>query len=190
MVGTKLIDKLKSEIDHYIGLPYMINIIRDGKIIKERVLGGKGNWKDIQKETQKIAKQEKINLTKLTHQQIYNFQKKHKIGIDCSGLTCQLLIFLGKLTHKKVNLNVRRTPAELLTSSPLSYKIDNFQEIKTGDLVRQKNGHHLLFIIEKNGNKISYVDSSFWGRGVRYGEFDLTDQTFDNQGVYRLFFLD
>ncbi|MFA5749650.1 MAG: hypothetical protein WC895_00300 [Candidatus Shapirobacteria bacterium] len=187
MVGSKLI-KLKSEIDHYLGLPYMTNIFRDGKIIKEKVLGGKGNWKDIQKSTQKIAKQENINLKKITKKQLYNFQKKHKIGIDCSGLVCQLLIFYGRLISKKVDLIIRKTSADMLTSSLFSKKIEDFKDIQTGDLVRQKNGHHVLFIVEKNGTKISYVDSSFWGRGVKYGEFYLTDQSFENQGIYRLFF--
>jgi hypothetical protein len=76
MAGIKLIDKLRQESDHYLGLPYMINILRDGKIIKERFLGGKGNWKDIDKEMKRLAKIEKINLAKLTPQQIYNFQKR------------------------------------------------------------------------------------------------------------------
>jgi len=190
MVGTKLINKVRTEIDHYIGLPYMINIIRDGKIIKERVLGGKGSWKEIQKETEKVAKYEKINLKKLNQQQLYNFQKKHKIGIDCSGLACQLLVFLAKESRKKTNINIRKTSANMLTSLPLSHRVEDNQNIQTGDLVRQKNGHHLLFVIEKNGNQIKYVDSSFWGRGVRYGEFDINDQTFDNQGIYRLFLFD
>lgn len=190
MVRTKLVEKLKKEIDRYVGLPYMTNIIRDGKIIKERVLGGKGNWQEIQKESKKIAKIERIDLSKLNGQKLYNFQKKHKIGIDCSGLASQLLIFLGKIQHKKINLNVRKTSANMLTSSPLSKKINDYQQIQTGDLVRQKNGHHLLFIVEKKGNKIFYVDSSFWGRGVRYGEADLNNQSFDNQGIYRLLLLD
>lgn len=182
MVGTKL----EQEINNYLNLPYMINILRDGKVVKERVLGGKGNWKDIKKETQKIAKKEKVNLQKLTPKQLYNFQKKHKIGIDCSGLASQLLIYYGKLLGRKITLNPRKTSADMLTSTPLSQKVENFQDIQPGDLVRQKNGHHVLFIVEKDGNKISYVDSSFYGRGVKYGQADLTDPSFDNQGIYRL----
>jgi len=187
MVGPKL-KKLKQEIDNYIGLPYMTNIIRNGKIIKERVLGGKGHWKDIKKETKKIAASQNLNLKKLTPKQLYQFQKKHKIGIDCSGLATQLLIFYGRILGKKVNLNPRKTSADMLTSTPLATKITDDSLIQTGDLIRQKNGHHVLFIIEKNGKTINYVDSSFWGRGVKYGQFDITDPTFDNQGIYRLLF--
>ncbi len=187
MVGTKL-KKITQEIDNYLDLPYMTNIIRDGKVVKERVLGGKGYWKDIKKETQKIAASQKINLKKLTSKQLYQFQKKHKIGIDCSGLATQLLIFYGRILGKKVNLNPRKTSADMLTSTPLATKITDDSLIQTGDLIRQKNGHHVLFIIEKNGKTINYVDSSFWGRGVKYGQFDITDPTFDNQGIYRLLF--
>lgn len=164
----------------------MINIIRDGRIIKERFMGAKGHWKDIEKETKRLAKQNKIDLNKLSTQRLYNFQKKHKIGIDCSGLVTQLLTYYGKLMGKKISLNPRKTSANMLTSEPLSTKIDDIDDIQTGDLIRQKNGHHVLFIIEKKGKIVDYVDSSFWGRGVKYGQIDLTDPTFDNQGVYRL----
>ena len=185
MVRTKL-DQLKQEIEHYIDLPYMINIIRDGKIIKPRFMGAKGHWKDIDKETKRLAKENHIDLKKLSSQRLYNFQKKHKIGIDCSGLASQLLIYYGKLSGKKIAINPRHTSAEMLTSEPLSTKIDDPDNIRTGDLIRQKNGHHVLFIIEKKGKTIDYVDSSFWGRGVKYGQVDLADPMFDNQGIYRL----
>ena len=56
MVRPKLTEKLKQEADHYLNLPYMINVLRDGKVIKERFLVGKGNWKEIQKETKRLAK--------------------------------------------------------------------------------------------------------------------------------------
>ncbi len=185
MVRTKL-DQLKQEINHYIDLPYMINIIRHRRVVKERFLGAKGHWKEIQKETQRLAKENKINFKQLPAKRLYNFQKKHKIGIDCSGLVSQLLIYYGKLLGRKITLNPRKTSADMLTSEPLSVKIKDINEIQTGDLIRQKNGHHVLFIVEKNGKVIDYVNSSFWGRGVKYGQVDLTDPTFDNQGIYRL----
>lgn len=185
MVRTKL-DQLKQEIEHYVGLPYMINIIRDGRIIKERFFGAKGHWKDIEKETKRLAKENKIDLNKLSPQRLYNFQKKHKIGIDCSGLATQLLIFYGQILGKKISLNPRKTSADMLTSETLSTKIDDIDNVQTGDLIRQKNGHHVLFVIEKKGKTIDYIDSSFWGRGVKYGQTDLTDPMFDNQGIYRL----
>lgn len=179
MVGNKL-TQFKKEIEHYIGLPYSKNILKDGKIIKEQFLGGKGNCRQIATETIRLAQKQKIDLLKLTNQEFYNFQKKNHLGIDCSGLVCQLLNF-----YFETNLNPRKNSANMLTSAPLSKKIKE-EDIKTGDLVRQKNGHHVLFIIEKQGNIIKYVDSSRENRGVKYGQFDLQDKTFKHLGFYRL----
>lgn len=179
MVRIKL-NSLKQEIEHYIGLPYSKNIIKDGKIIKEQFLGGKGNCRQIATETIRLAQKQKINLIQLNNKEFYNFQKKNHIGIDCSGLACQLLNF-----YFNSDLNPRKTSANMLTSNPISKEIKP-NEIKTGDLVRQKNGHHVLFIINKQDNIINYVDSSFSGRGVKYGQADLTDKSFIHQGFFRI----
>ncbi len=181
MVRTKLED-LRQEILKYIGVPYHINIPK--LISKENVLVGKGNAKEIALKTIEIANQNNIKLLELSPQQIYNLQKKNNIGIDCSGLVCHLLNF-----YFGTKLDVRKTSADMLTSTPLSQKI-NFSDIKTADLIRQKNGHHVLFVIEKIGNKVIYVDSSRNKRGVRYGEFEINDKNFKSNGAYRLFLLD
>ncbi|MFA6185151.1 MAG: hypothetical protein WCT51_02305 [Candidatus Shapirobacteria bacterium] len=178
MVRTKL--ELQQEIEKYIGLPYSKNILKDDKIIKEQFLGGKGNCRQIATETIRLAQKQKIDLIQLNNQEFYNFQKKNHIGIDCSGLACQLLNF-----YFNSELNPRQTSANILTSTPISKEIKP-NEIKTGDLIRQKNGHHVLFIIDKQGNTINYVDSSFSGRGVRYGTADLTNKSFIHQGFFRL----
>lgn len=180
MARTKL-EFLRLEISKYIGLPYHTNIPKINS--SESALVGKGNAKEIALKTIEFANAENIKLIDLNPQQIYNFQKKHKIGIDCSGLACHLLNF-----YFETKLNVRRTSADMLTSLPLSKRIDA-QNIKTADLIRQKNGKHLLFVVEKLDNQIIYVDSSRDGRGVRYGEFDLTDKNFKYNGIYRLFLL-
>jgi len=177
MVRTKL-EELRQEILKYIGIPYHTNI---PKIISpDNALVGKGNAKEIALKTIELANLENIKIVNLTPQQIYNFQKKHHLGIDCSGLVCHLLNF-----YFKTNLNVRQTSADMLTSAPISQKI-NIKEIKTADLIRQKNGHHLLFVIEKIGNKVIYVDSSRDKRGVRYDEFNITDKNFKHNGAFRI----
>lgn len=189
MVRIELITKLQQEINKYIGIPYWKNTIKDGKIIKSGFMGGKGSAKEIALKTVELANLQKIKLLNLSEKQIYNFQKKNKIGIDCSGLVSQLIIFYGSLLNKKIDLNPYKTSADMLTSHPLAKKITN-SNIQTGDLIRQKNGHHVLFIIQKNGNIVDYVDSSREGRGVKYGQADITNKNFDNQGIYRLFFFD
>jgi len=178
MVGDKL-TVLKNEIVHYIGIPYFSNV---GKYKNngDNVLVGKGTAKEIALTTIEVANRENIKLTDFTPRQIYMFQKKHHLGIDCSGLACNLFNF-----YQNANLDVRKTSAAMLTSPPLSVKID-INLASTGDLIRQKNGHHLLFIIEKINNTIYYVDSSHSGRGVHYGDIDITNQKSLKQGVFRL----
>ncbi len=179
MVGNKL-DLLKLEISYYLDLPYSKNILKDGKIIKEKFLGGKGNCRQIATETIRLAQKQNLDLTKLTNPEFYNFQKKNHLGIDCSGLAVQLLNF-----YFETKLNPRKISANMLTSVPLSKEIKP-NEIKTGDLIRQKDGHHVLFIVEKQGNIITYVDSSREGRGVKYGTTDITDKNFHHNGFFRI----
>ena len=177
MARIKL-EELRSEILKYIGLPYHTN--KPKLISTDNVLVGKGNAKEIALKTIEIANDLNIKLLNLSSKQIYNLQKKNKIGIDCSGLACHLLNF-----YFETDLDVRKTSADMLTSNPLSRRID-VHDIQTADLIRQKNGHHLLFVIEKIGDKVIYVDSSFQGRGVHYGEFEITDKTFPYDGAFRL----
>jgi hypothetical protein len=179
MVRNKL--ELKQEIEHYLGLPYSKNILKNGKIIKEQFLGGKGNCRQIATETIRLAQKQNLDLTKSTNQEFYNFQKKNHLGIDCSGLAVQLLNF-----YFGTELNPRKLSANMLTSAPISKEIIDQNNLKTGDLVRQKDGHHVLFIVEKQDNIITYVDSSREGRGVKYGTADLTDKTFQHNGFFRI----
>jgi len=179
MVRNKL--ELKQEIEHYIGLPYSKNILKNGKIIKEQFLGGKGNSIQIATETIRLAQKQNLDLTKLTNQEFYNFQKKNHLGIDCSGLAVQLLNF-----YFGTELNPRKISANMLTSAPISKEITDQNDLQTGDLVRQKDGHHVLFIVEKQGNIITYIDSSREGRGVKYGTADLTNKNFQHNGFFRL----
>lgn len=176
MAGDKLIE-LKVEIQKYIGLPYFIN---KGKYknFNANAFVGKGTAKEIALETIDLANRQNLKLLEITATQIYNFQKKNHLGIDCSGLACHLLNF-----YFETQLDPRKTSAHMLTSPPLSQKIE---DPTTGDLVRQKNGKHLLFIIEKDGNVINYVDSSFEGRGVRYGSFNINNPVFKHDGFFRL----
>jgi hypothetical protein len=177
MVRTKL-EELRKEILNYIGIPYHTNVPK--VLSKDNVIVGKGNAKEIALKTIEIANNSNIKLINLSAQEIYNLQKKNKIGIDCSGLACHLLNFFF---NQKID--VRRTSADMLTSPPFSRRID-VHDIQTADLIRQKNGHHVLFVIEKINNTVIYVDSSRLGRGVRYGEFEINDQKFKHEGAFRL----
>ena len=182
MVRNELINKLKEEILHYIGVPYWMNTLKAGVVIKSGFKGGKGTSQEIAIETITKLQKEKYDVLSLNSQDIYNFQKKNKIGIDCSGLTSNLLNFILKNKSIDFQIDQFKTNANMLTSSPLSKKIDNYDDIQTGDMFRVDNGKHVIFIIEKLDNIISYVQSSnkTFTRGVHYGNMEIIDK---NKGL-------
>ncbi len=161
MVGTKL-DLLKQEINSYLGIPYFSNTKKT--ISSENALVGKGTAKEIALKTIELANLQNIKLLNLSSKQIYNFQKKNHLGIDCSGLVYNLL----KIIEPKVDdiligtegkKGVRRLSANLLTSAPNAAKLSTY-DVKPGDLIRADNGRHVIFIIEKINDTIHYIHSS------------------------------
>jgi len=170
MAGSNL-DKLKKYIDSYIGLPYWSNKFENGPF------GGKGTSAQIRKITQKTKSNKQIDL--------YRFQKKHHIGIDCSGLAYHLLNYWYKLhTGKSVKTKIigtqgkfgpKRVNVHMLTDPRNSIKINNSSDIKTADLIVLDGQKHVLFIIEKTKDKIYYVHSSQKTQktGVHYGTITI-----------------
>lgn len=177
MVRSKLTE-LRQEANKYIGIPYFMNVSK--KYHPELVMVGKGSAKEIALKTIEFANLENKKIMDMTPQEIYNFQKKHRLGIDCSGLSVHLLNF-----YLGTRFNPRKTSANILTSTPLSKKI-NISDADTADLIRQEKGGHVIFIIEKIGDKVIYIESSRSGRKVHYGEFDIHDKSFKYNGIYRI----
>ncbi len=176
MVRDKL-TSLKQEILKYIGLPYFKNVGKHHNY-GENSLVGKGTAKEIALKTIEIANLQNVKLLDLSPEQIYNFQKKNFLGIDCSGLVCNLLNF-----YFHTDLNPRKTSSDMLTLEPLAKTI-SIEHATTGDLIRQKNGKHVLFIIDKIDDIIYYVDSSLAGRGVRFGE--IKTNSISLQSIHRI----
>lgn len=177
MVRNELINQLKENILHYIGLPYWKNKLIDGQIVKAGIFGGKGTCEQIAAKTIELAQKQNIDLLKLNPQQIYNFQKKNKLGIDCSGLTSNLLNLVLKLKEINFQIDPFKTSADTLTGPTLSQKIEDVNQTQTGDMIRLDGGKHVIFVIEKIGNIISYVQSSqkSFTRGVHYGHIEIVD---------------
>jgi hypothetical protein len=188
MVRNELVTLLKSEIYKYLGIPYF----RNNPKLKSSPLNafvGKGNFHEIAQATISTAQKQNVDLLKFSNQQIYNFQKKNHIGIDCSGYAYHLLNFLclqsggqnldDVLVGTDGKKGVRRVNANLLTSPPNAHEINQYSDIKTGDLIRMDQGRHVIVIIEKKANKIYYTHSSdqTQDRGVHLGVITLTDPT-------------
>jgi len=189
MVRTKLVDQLKLEIQKYLGIPYFSNT--SSVKSDNNAMVGKGTAREIALTAIELANKQNIKLQDLTAVEIYRFHKKNKIGIDCSGLVyhlCDYYYYLktGKNIYSELKgtedkKGPRRLSANLLTSPPNAIAIKNLNDIQTADLIRMDQGKHVIFIIEKIKNTISYVHSSqkTKQKGVHYGHIKIINPSQD-----------
>ncbi|MFA6518536.1 MAG: hypothetical protein WCV93_02665 [Candidatus Shapirobacteria bacterium] len=190
MARTKLEKLLTEEVNHYLGIPYAKNYWKNNLLIKEAILGGKGTWPEIDYATTCAGEKYQVDITSLSPKELYNFQKKHKIGIDCSGLVYHLLDFIDKnigangILFKVVSVNpnhgkygVRSLSADSLTNSINSYPITNYSHVQLGDLIRHHQGKHTLLITGQKNNRLNYVHSSLTTlvSGVHTGYIKIID---------------
>lgn len=194
MAGPELI-LLKQEINHYLGIPYWSNKIIDNKIYLNGPFGGKGSWRQIQKITEILLKKANIDPQTVTAKQVYCLQKKHRLGIDCSGLVYHLLNYWYKIHfHKSIKRHLhgtnnkfgpRRINVASLSSNKNSIRLKNINLAKTGDLIIMDKKRHVLFVVESKNDHIVYVHSSRRTKitGVHYGKILLTNpgKTLDYQ---------
>lgn len=163
---------VRDKLNEYLGLPYFSNIGKHKIMSRNNALVGKGSSKEIALQTIDFANLQNIKLLELTPQQIYNFQKKNHLGIDCSGLICNLL---------NLKYDVRKTSANMLTSKPISSLV---KTLKPDDLIRQKNGHHVLLVLSIDKDLITYIHSSKDTKGVVIETKNLKD--IPNDGFWRI----
>ncbi len=163
---------VRDELKNYLGLPYFINTGQHQVMSRNNALVGKGTAHEIALQTIEFANQQNIKLLDLTPQQIYNFQKKNHLGIDCSGLVCHLL---------NLKVDVRKTSADMLTSPPISKSVKTLQ---TNDLIRQKDGKHVLLVLSVDKKMVTYIHSSQSKHGVVIETKNIKD--IDNQGFWRI----
>jgi len=163
---------VRDKLNEYLGLPYFSNIGKHKIMSRNNALVGKGSSKEIALQTIDFANLQNIKLLDLTPQQIYNFQKKNHLGIDCSGLVCNLL---------NLKYDIRKTSANMLTSTPISKLV---KTLKPNDLIRQKAGKHVLLVLDVDKDLITYVHSSRDTKGVCVETKKITD--IENQGFWRI----
>lgn len=163
---------VRDKLNEYLGLPYFINIGKHKVLSANNALIGKGTAKEIALQTIEYANIQKIDLLKLNNRQIHNFQKKNHLGIDCSGLICNLL---------ELKYDVRKTSADMLTSLPISKPV---KKLQPNDLIRQKDGKHALLVLDVNKDLITYTHSSRDTFGVVIETKKLSD--IPNDGFWRI----
>lgn len=214
MAWVKLEKLLSQEINHYLGIPYAKNHWKNGILIKEAAFGGKGTWREIDYATLCAGEKYQVNTNSLSPKKLHNFQKKHHIGIDCSGLVYHLLNFIdislgnSGILYKVTSPNkdrgqygVRSLSADSLTKPHNSYPVSDYSHVQIGDIIRHHRGTHILLIINKKANRLHYVHSSLGTliSGVHTGYIEITnpkkplsqqswsDITKENQKYHQLF---
>lgn len=131
--------------------------------------GGKGTPTEILEATLKAAKEQNMNLDKMSRVAINLFMKKNRIGLDCSGFAYQVLDFLDHdrggdgLENTIVSVNgqgIRKVNADALTNNTNSTPLDDFSEIQEGDTIRLNGGKHIAFVVSAKDNEIIYAHIS------------------------------
>lgn len=172
---------------------------------------GKSSPEVLTETTKKLAKEQNFDLNKASFEEIREFMRKNKLGIDCSGFAYRMLNYLAQEAKGK-NLeafglpHVGRTNVAKLTSDESSTPVRNLQEARPGDLIKLDSSAkdkilHTLIVIENDKNLITYAHSSSKTNpnGVHTGQIidtkfpeELNVFTYnhkDGDGVRRLKFL-
>jgi len=188
---------LKGFLEHFFALeiipgkkariPYWQNkFYKDGKRI-QGPLGGKGTPAEIKKAILSKAKENKVDLTQLSSEQIRSFMKQKKIGLDCSGFAFQVLNYLkpgfyrGLKKAEGRSLNpIRRFNAKVLTSKENSKRVEKTKDLKVGDLIPvsfdDQAIDHVMIIVGISKKEIIYAHSSSKGKitGPHLGKIKIT----------------
>lgn len=167
---------------------------------------GKSSPEVLTETTIKLSKEQNFNLDKASVEEIRQFMKRNRLGIDCSGFAYRTLNYLVQETTGK-NLeafglpHVGRTNVSRLTSDEFSIPIENFANSQAGDIIRLNSGGdilHALVILDTENGIITYAHSSSVTNPdgvhtdqIKGGNFtdDLKDfsyNTEDGDGIRRL----
>ena len=153
--------------------PYWINSL---KRLRYGPGGGKGNPQENIMHTNSKAKEKNIDLNKQSEREIVLFMKKNRIGVDCSGFAFWMLNALDlekggngiydDIPNSRGKIIKIRASTKMLTDEGISFFVQKINEIKPGDMIRLRGGHHLAVVLEiekdkdRNTQKIIYAHSS------------------------------
>lgn len=172
--------------------PYFINT-KEGYNPGLRVLMGKGDPDEIEREVSVAAQIKGINLRKLSATELRRFMLERSIGIDCSGFVVHVLDtwLAGQgdyhlLHYLKFKRNspldylrralrpVQNIGADDITSDLNCIAINDLNLIQPGDLIRSKgkrrNAHHVLLItkVMREGEHVKTFE--YYGSAREYAE--------------------
>lgn len=204
---NKVPQKVQNFIDRYFNLelggkkvtcPYYINNKKFRQRMGLRVLIGKGNPNEIEKESLIYEKLRGVDFNNMTEEEIREFLRKSRIGIDCSGFVVHVLDKWLRLNKKRHLWKYIRYPrqslyrkiarwlrpvenisAKILTNDENTIKVKNLNNVKPGDLIRYKlpkrgkslqEPYHVMLITEVKKEKGRVEDFTFVNSTMQYGE--------------------
>lgn len=168
---------------------------------------GKSSPEVLTEATKRLAKEQNFDLNKASVEEIREFMKKNKLGIDCSGFVYRVINYLseklglGNLEKAAGLPHVGRTNVAKLTSDEFSVPVGSFNEAQPGDIIRLNSGGdilHALIVLENSDGVIAYAHSSgeTIPNGVHIGKIEggkfpddlksFSYQTSQGDGVRRL----
>lgn len=186
-------------IDAYLHLKLGNQTVRTPYFMNEkgkrgtRAQVGKGTAQEIENAVRRVAQQHGFSLDHAQPEEIRQFMIQHEIGIDCSGFAAWILNELVKDRHYKplwqcIDFGMHPVKAHIikrlraienisvrtLTDPANSIPITDLKKARVGDMIRTRNGHHILLIREigytqaQQPSYFRYINSTEYD-GTRYG---------------------
>lgn len=176
----------------FVRCPYWMNKLKRGIL---GPFGGKGNPEQIIKATKEAASNQNVDLYSLSEEKIFDFMKKNRIGVDCSGFVFWML---DSLCQEKKGRGVseyifcsnpplkasRANTATLLDKK--NVQAISLKDIKVGDLIRLNKGKHVAIVLHllkdpqtRKLLEIEYAHSSSRTKiqGVHSARIRITDSS-------------
>jgi len=171
--------------------PYWMNNLKRGIFGPG---GGKGRPEEIVKITEREAEKAKLDLEKMTNEEIISFMAKSRIGIDCSGFVFWMMDVLDKekggngITDDIPGCQGKflcRANVKMLTDQEVALPIEKVKDIKVGDIIRLHGGKHVTIVIRviRRLGKIREIEYAHSSRltetsGVHSGRIIINDPDF------------
>lgn len=178
--------------------PYWMNKLKDGRVIMRGFENGKGDAKSIQDELIRLLKVEEIEAKNITIEFLQKYARRHRVGIDCSGLAYRFLDLLVRSKYTNATIKsldefflggISKTNVFRLIGENYSIPIKAVNQIQIGDLIATKKITHVLIVIEKSAQMIKYIHASSRHtkeKGVHVGEILVKGSSFPlNQQNWR-----
>lgn len=137
-------------------------------------LGGKGRPREIADEVKKQLDLLPIEERPKTNGELFDWMKRKRIGVDCSGLAFALLKRIAEDKGDESwesrlvptsggnpqNEKRFRTSARTLCGQENADEVARNEDLKLGDLVRLEGGKHVMVVLGETENDIWYMHSS------------------------------